>query len=104
MHFVHKRRIDRRSNGGMCHFVLFELKPNNMSMLCMTIFLFGVWNISILCVTYFDYYFLSIFCMTLSLTSNIYIYYILSFIFLSKKMSPLTGGYGHVGHYILHKD
>ena len=36
---------------------------------------------------------------------NFSIYYIIHFIFFSlKKMSLLTGVYGHVGHHILHEE
>ena len=40
--------------------------------------------------------------MTLSPISTFSIYYIIHFIFFSKKMSLLTSVYGHVGHHILH--
>ena len=82
-HFVwcllcRKRRTGFQSNGGTGHFILCETKPNNLSMLCMTICPCRVWqfvyfvydNLSMLCMTYFDYSFLSILCMSLSLTSN----------------------------------
>ena len=57
-----------------------------------------------LCITYFDYFFLSILCMTLSLTSIFSISHNAFHIPQFKKMSLLTGVYGHVGHQILHKE
>ena len=42
-----KMRTDRRSNGGMSHFVWCETKPNSSSILCMKICLCCVWHILI---------------------------------------------------------
>ena len=57
-----------------------------------------------LCIAYFDLFLLFILCMELCLTSTFSIYDIIYFIFFSlKKMSLLTGVYGHVGHHILHE-
>ena len=42
--------------------------------------------------------------MTLSLTSNVSIYYIIHIIFIRKTISLPTGVYGHVGHHILHEE
>ena len=57
-----------------------------------------------LCMTNFDYSYLSILCMTLSLTSTFSILYNIFHILQFKKMSLLTGVYGHVGHHILHEE
>ena len=95
---IFKRRIDRWINGGTSHLVLCETKTKNLPILFMTICLCCVWHILVI--------FLSILCMTLSLTSTFSIYYIINYIFLSKKnkMSLLTGVYGRVGHHILHEE
>ena len=78
LHFVCKRRIGRRRNVVLIHFVY--VKPHLKFFLCLCsvwIFLYFVYdNMSILCMAYFDYLF-SILCMTLSLTSTFSIYYII---------------------------
>ena len=61
------------------------VKPNSTIRLCCAWqFVYFVYsNLSRLCMTYFDYYFFSILCITLILTSTVYIYYIIHFIFFS---------------------
>ena len=53
---------------------------DNLYILCMRI-------LSLLRMKYFDYSFLSILCMTLSLTSTFSIYYIIHFILFSQKQN-----------------
>ena len=77
-HFVRKRRIVLRSNVVTSHFVLCETKPTNfcyvvyknLSMLCLIIFPFCVWQFVHVVYNIFWLLFLSILCMTLSMTSN----------------------------------
>ena len=44
LYFVCKSSTCCRSNGGTIHFVLCETKPDNLSMLCITMFLCCVWQ------------------------------------------------------------
>ena len=102
LYFGCKRRTRRWSNRGTSHFVLCETKPKNLSMLCMKICLYCVWQFIYVVYETFWLLFLSILCMTLSMTSNVSILYNKFNIIQWIKMSLLTGMYGHVGHHILH--
>ena len=84
----------------------FYVKLNaTFRLCCLWEFVYFVNEIlSILCTIYFNYCFLSLLCMTLSLTSNVSTYYTIHLIVFSLKKNPLlTGVYGHVGEHILNK-
>ena len=59
----------------------FDVKPNpKIRLCCVWQFVYIVYdNLSMLCMTCFDYYFLYKFCITLSLTCTLSIYYIIHF-------------------------